>query len=113
MRNKKYCRYWSKTKKVYKDLDICGCIRLIGQVVKVAIQDAMSTPQDSTDLLDKQDAQRFLFGYKVMEKYFYKYHLEHDINCARIRQRAREVIAGRKELKDDIDLIETTEVADD
>lgn len=84
-----------------------GCIMLIGATVKRAIQDLITEDDSSAKVLAKADAKRFLFEPGVLEAYFYKYHLENNINCAMIRAEAIEIMEGRKELKDDTDFLET------
>lgn len=96
-----------------QDYDVNGCIRLIGATVKVAIQDATNSPITSSKEHDRVDAMRFLFGHNVLENFFQTYHLDRRVNCGMIRDEAREIIAGRKELSDAIDPIEPTETEDE
>jgi hypothetical protein len=88
-----------------------ACVQLVGQVVKCAIQDATNkgTGHSSTISLARTSAKRFLFDPGILEEFFKKYHLDEKVNCAMIRFEAREIMAGRKKLRETPEPTDQTE----
>lgn len=82
-----------------RDFDTAGCIQLVGQVVKIAIQDAcISSTHCRSNQFFKENAEDFLFAPDQLERYFRRYGLEGCVNCDYIRREAKKVIAGERTL---------------
>lgn len=106
---KKYNTWKVKIVRVPSDeLNLAGCIRMVGAVVKAAIQDAAAAPRNGTKVIHQYDARKFLFDDGILEAFFQRYHLAKNINCAIIRKIATDVIEGRKELTDTTDPLQTS-----
>lgn len=83
------------------ELNVEGCILLVGAVIRRAIQDAMCTATDSLSNLARCDAKEFLFKRERLETFLDTYHLKEVVNIGYIRDMAKDIIANRRSLGDD------------
>lgn len=94
------------------NLNMDGCIRLIGSVVRCSIADAkfkITKRSSSYQIQMHKEANEFLFKAGRLEQFFLLFHLEHVVNCNYIRKQAEEII------KNDFDIsrLEITERMDE
>lgn len=83
----------------YQEFNTEGCVKVIGAVIKGAIQDAgiiVTKNTSSSIVLEKHRANSFLFDEGSLERFFNRYGLRDHVNIPMIREMAQKQIQERK-----------------